>query len=103
MLLWQLPHDVNQWLVAGYAVEGEGDLVVAFDCYGVGEFEGDLGEGEVGKREDGFDDERIDVVIAVFELCLDGRGRFAGLEIDAGGEEHDASAMIGTEVVEVNK
>ena len=53
-------------------MEGEGDLVVAFECDGVGEFEDDLGEGEVGEWEDGFDDEWVEVVLAVFKLRLDG-------------------------------
>ncbi len=45
-LLW-LSDEADQWLVAGDAAEGEGDLVVAFDHDGVGEFDDDLGEGEV--------------------------------------------------------
>jgi hypothetical protein len=101
--LWQLSNDANQWFVAGRAVEGEGDLVVAFGDDGVGEFDDDLGEGEVGDGEDGFDDEWVEVVLGVFKLCLDGGGGFAGQEIDASGEEHDAGALIGTEVVDVNK
>src|SRR3954447_10006536 len=60
-LLWQLSHDVDKWLVAGDAVVGEGELVVAVDCGGVGEFEGDLGEREVGNGNDRFDDERVQV------------------------------------------
>ena len=65
-LLWQLSDDVNERFVAGGAVEGDGDLVVAFEDYGVGEFDDDLGEGEVGILEDGFDHEWIDVMVAVF-------------------------------------
>ena len=94
---------MNQWLVAGGAVEGEGDLVVAFDCDGVGKFDDDLGEWEGWDGEDRFDDEGIDVMLAVFELDLDGGGRLAGQEIDAGGEEHDARALIGTEVEDVSQ
>ena len=96
--LWQLPNNGDQWLVAGDAVEGETDLEVAFDSDGVGEFEGDLGKGERWEFADVFDDEGIQVMIAVFELDADG---FAGQEIDAGREEHDAGAMIGAEVVNV--
>ena len=62
----QLAHDPDQRFVAGRAVEGEGDLVVAFHCDGVGEFDDDLGEGEVGDGEDGFDDERVNVMFGVF-------------------------------------
>ena len=67
-----LSHNAKQRFVAGGAVEGEGDLVVAFGNDGVGEFDDDLGEGEVGDGEDGFDDEWVEVVIVVFKLYLDG-------------------------------
>ena len=99
--LWWLSNDADQRFVAGRAAEGEGDLEIAFDCDGVGEFEGELGEGEVGDGEDGLDDERVEVMFTVFKLDLDGCGGFAGLEIDSGGEEHDAGAVIGTEVKDV--
>src|SRR5262245_27804225 len=87
----RLSHDLDQWLVAGGAVEGETELEVAFEGDGVGEFDGDLGEGEVGEGADGFDDEGIEVVVGVFELDRDG---FAGEEIKAGGEEYDAGALV---------
>src|SRR3569832_692403 len=67
-----LSNDADQRFVAGGAVEGEGDLMVAFDCDGVGKFDDDLGDGEVWEGEDGFDDEWVEVMVAVFELCLYG-------------------------------
>jgi len=98
--LWQLPNDADQGLVAGGAVEGETDLEVAFDCDGVGEFDGDLGEIEIREFADVFDDEGVEVTFGVFELDLD---RFAGQQINAGGEEHDARALIGAEVEDVSE
>ena len=53
-------------------MKDEGELVVAFDGDGVGEFDDELGEGEVGDGEDGFDDEWVEVMVAVFKLDLDG-------------------------------
>ena len=79
-------------------MEGEGELKVAFDRYRVGEFDGDLGEGEGWEFADVFDDEGVEVVVGVFELDGDG---FAGKQINAGGEEHDARAVVRTEVVKV--
>ena len=96
----QLTNDADQWLVAGDAVEGETDLEVAFDRYRVGEFDGDLGEGEVWEFADVFDDEGVEVVVGVFELDGDG---FAGDQINTGGEEHDARALIGAEVKDVSE
>ena len=81
-------------------MEGEGELKVAFDRYRVGEFDGDLGEGEGWEFADVFDDEGVEVVVGVFELDGDG---FAGEQINAGGEEHDARALIGAEVEDVSQ
>ena len=81
-------------------MEGDADLEVAFDRYRVGEFDGDLGEGEGWEFADVFDDEGVEVVVGVFELDRDG---FAGQEINAGGEEHDARALIGAEVEDVSE
>ena len=98
--LWLLSNDADEWFVAGDAVEGEGELVVAFEGDRVGEFDGDLGEGEGWEFADVFDEERIEVVVGVFELDGDG---FAGEQINAGGEEHDARALIGAEVEDVSE
>lgn len=95
-----LRNNADQWLVAGDAVEGETELEVAFDCDGVGEFDGDLGEREVREFVDVFDEEGVEVVIGVFELDGD---RFAGEQVYAGGEEHDARALIGAEVEDVSE
>ena len=81
-------------------MESNTDLVVAFHRDGVGEFEGDLGEGEGWEFADVFDEEGVEVVVGVFELDGDG---FAGQEINAGGEEHDARALIGAEVKDVSE
>ena len=94
----RLSDDADQWLVAGRAVEGEGELVVAFYCDGVGEFDGDLGEIEIREFADVFDEEGVEEVVGVFELDGDG---FAGEQINTGGEEHDARALIGAEVEDV--
>lgn len=53
--LWRLSHDVDQWLVAGHAVEREGELEVAFGGDGVGEFDDDLREVEGWELADVFD------------------------------------------------
>ena len=81
-------------------MEGEGELEVAFHCDGVGEFDGDLGEIEIREFADVFDEERVEVVVGVFELDRDG---LAGQEIDAGGEEHEARAVIGANVEDINQ
>ena len=71
-LLVRLSKEADQRFVAGDAAEGEGDLVVAFEGDGVGEFDGDLREVKVRDFADVFDDEGIDAMFAVFELDLDG-------------------------------
>ena len=96
-----LSNDADQGLVARGAAEGEGDLVVAFEGDRVGEFDSDLREGEVGEFANVFDCERVDVMLAVFQLDVNGCSGFAGLELDSSGEEHDARALVGAEVKEV--
>ena len=70
---------------------------IVIEC---GEFDGDLGEGEGWEFADVFDEEGVEVVVGVFELDGDG---FAGEQINAGGEEHDARALIGAEVEDVSE
>ena len=72
MPLWLLSKDGDQWLVARDPAEGDAELVVAFEGEGVGEFDGDLGEGEGWEVADVFDDEGVDSMVGVFELDGDG-------------------------------
>ena len=67
-----LSHDTNLWFVPRCAAEGEGDEEGAFGFDGVGEFYDDLGEVEARDFADVFDNERVDVVLGVFELDHDG-------------------------------
>ena len=72
LLCGLLSNDADERFVASDSAEGEGELVVALHRDGVGEFDDDLREVEVGDFANVFNDQRVDVMVAVFELDCDG-------------------------------